>query len=414
MLHFLRHNNNGTTLVITLAVISLLAIIGATFTSLVIFDLRNAPWQLRRNQGFYLAESGLDEGIVLLRDDVDWSDSGRGDGSATHHFTGVEGEWYRLYNNRTGTDVNQVNLGAGVYSVQLQNSPGSDGKEIEVSAEGTVEDIKRTLQMQIQLRGWAAFGDEGLSMAGHPVIDSYDSDIGLYEEQVPGENGNVGSNGNIELAGNCTLSGDATPGPDGEVTITSGQVTITGSTEPARERIYLPPFDITFSATKSLKRSGLQNYILTDGTYYFTTIDFSAQANLVANGDVIIYCEAAMFTAMAKITVNPNSSLKFYCSGDFIETGGGIINNGPTGAGGKPENFMLYSTGTNIKLAGKSSFYGAIYAPNAYIDMGGTHDYYGAVIGRQVNSVGTGKIHYDDALTDVIRTSTTTMWHEVF
>jgi hypothetical protein len=106
--------------------------------------------------------------------------------------------------------------------------------------------------------------------------------------------------------------------------------------------------------------------------------------------------------------------LKIYCSGDFVCTGGGIINNGPTGAGGKPEAFMLYSTGANIQLAGKSNFYGAVYAPNADIDMGGTHDYYGAMIGRYVDSVGTGQVHYDEALTDIIRTSATTLWHEVY
>jgi hypothetical protein len=361
----------------------------------------------------------LDEGIVLLRDDVDWSNSGSGDGSPTHHFA-QEGEWYLLYDPNAGGDVDDINLGDGAYSVQICNPVGSDGKAIDIRAEGVIENSARTLQMRIQLQGWAAFGDDGLRMAGHPTIDSYDSDDGLYEEQAPGQKGNVGSNGDIELKGNCTLAGDATPGPDGSVSITSGLVTILGSTEPARERVHLPPVDMSFfdaaeiAAAKPLKKAGIQEYILTDGIYYFTTIDFSAQANLIANGDVIIYCESAMFTAMALITVNPGSTLKIYCTGDFVCTGGGIINNGPTGAGGKPEAFMLYSTGANIQLAGKSSFYGAVYAPNASIDMGGTHDYYGAIIGRYVDSVGTGQIHYDEALTDIIRTSATTLWHEVY
>jgi hypothetical protein len=80
----------------------------------------------------------------------------------------------------------------------------------------------------------------------------------------------------------------------------------------------------------------------------------------------------------------------------------------------KPEDFILYSTGGHVQFAGKSDFYGAVYAPNAHIDMGGTHNYYGAMIGRYVDSVGTGQIHYDEALTDIIRTSTTVLWHEFY
>jgi hypothetical protein len=128
-------NNNGTVLAMTLIITSILTIIGATFTSMVIFQLRNAPWQLRRMQGFYLAEGGLDAGIALLRDDVDWSDSGCEDGSATHHFD-KEGEWYPLYDPNASGDVDDINLGDGVYSVQLQNPPGSDGKTIDIRAEG--------------------------------------------------------------------------------------------------------------------------------------------------------------------------------------------------------------------------------------------------------------------------------------
>jgi len=399
MLHLLE-NNNGFVSVILLVLVSVLVILGATFASIVTFEIRNAAWQKHRTQAFYIAEAGLNRGVRSLKDDEDWTASE----GATTNFPG-EGEWYGLHDTTTGTDVNNVTLGDGEYSVQLCNATGGDGKAIEIKSGSEIRGSKCVIQMWALLRGWAAFGDEGLGMAGHPLIDSYNSDDGLYENQTPGENGNLGTNEDIELQGNCTVAGNATPGPDGEVRITSGQVTITGSTKSARERVYLPPPEITFSATDELKKAGLQTYTLTDGIYYFTDINFEAHAELQVNGNVTIYCESAHFTAMSKIIVNVNSKLTFYCTGAFVCTGGGVIN-----VNKKPEDFILYSTGGYINFKGKSDFYGAVYAPNANINMGGTHDYYGSIIGRTIDSSGTGSIHHDEALADVIRIVTTASW----
>ena len=410
MLRLLRDNNNGTVMVITLALVTLLAILSAAFASIATFGMRNANWHTRRAQSFYITEAGLDKAIALLRQDSDWSASGCGDGSATNNFSG-EGGWYPLHDPNTGTNVNNITIGSDTYSVSVQlcNPPGSNGKKIDIKAEGDSQNVKRKIQMRAIGLSLAVFGDEGVDMAGHPAIDSYNSNNGPYGGTNIGANGNVGSNKDIELKGNTTLSGDVTPGPGCQVLITSGSVTVTGSTEPAKELIYLPPVDINFSATNGLAKHGNQTYTLTDGTYYFTNIDFSANSELVINGNVTIYCESATFSGQAQITVN--GKLKFYCSGDFKSTGGGIIN-----ATQKAENFILYSSGAlvDIKLVGNSSFYGVIYAPNADADVSGTNDFYGSVIARTVTCSGTGLVHYDEALDNVIKIITTALWHEVY
>ena len=402
-------DNNGAVFVMTLVMVSLLAILGATFISIVTFEMRNANWQLRRVQAFYLAEAALNKGIVLVRNDEDWSMGG--DGSATDNFPG-EGVWYYLYDGIA--DANNVPLGDGTYSVQLLNPLGSGGNAIDMRATATIGEINRTIQIRMLLQSvfkWAIFGDEWLKIGGNASTDSYNSDNGPYGGGNIGANGNIGSNGNITLVGACTIAGNATcgPDPDDELLITGeGTYTITGSTEPASELVDFPPLEITFSASQQLNKASHEIHTLTDGIYYFTDIDFSAQSELQINGDVTIYCESVSFTAQAQIIVN--GKVTFYCTGDFISTGGGIIN-----TDGKPEDFMLYCTGSNVKLTGGSEFYGAAYAPNATVDIHGGSTYYGSIIGRTMDATGGSTIHYDEALMDVtddVSTVTTASWRE--
>ncbi|HIE25990.1 TPA: hypothetical protein EYP66_01735 [Candidatus Poribacteria bacterium] len=395
-------DNNGAVFVMTLVMVSLLAILGATFASIVTFEMRNANWQLRRVQAFYLAEAALNKGIVLVRNDEDWSTGG--DGSATHNFPG-EGVWYYLYDGIV--DANNVALGDGTYSIQLQNPLGSGGNAIDIKAVATIGEINRTIQIRMLLStlpgssvfAWAIFGSEGVKITGSANIDSYNSDNGLYEEQVPGENGNVGSNDDIRVVGSATIAGNATcgPDPDDELRIT-GSAHITGSTDPASELVDLPPLDIDFPFPPSgqLKKTGSGTYTLTDGIYCFTEVKFTGSYELLIEGDVTIYCESASFTGSTKITVN--GTLTVYCTGDFKCTGGGIVNTNQ-----KPEDFTLYCTGGDIKLTGNSEFHGAAYAPNGDATITGGNDYYGAIVaGGELKGTGSCEIHCDEALMDVV------------
>jgi choice-of-anchor A domain-containing protein len=138
------------------------------------------------------------------------------------------------------------------------------------------------------------------------------------------------------------------------------------------------------SATKVLDLQAGATLTLTGGTkenpkiYYFSKATMNGNAELRVNGYAI-----------------------FYTDGTLDLAGGTVVNNG---GAGKPENLILYSSGsssTNIKINGGAGFSGAIYAPSANITFSGGGNIYGAVVGGKVTMGGNSNFHYDEALGEV-------------
>jgi hypothetical protein len=61
---------------------------------------------------------------------------------------------------------------------------------------------------------------------------------------------------------------------------------------------------------------------------------------------------------------------------------------------------LVYGTQScqDVKLAGQSVLYAAIYAPKATATFTGQADIFGSVITRNITVTGQGSIHYDEAL----------------
>ncbi|MDQ7780354.1 MAG: hypothetical protein RDV41_11715 [Planctomycetota bacterium] len=109
---------------------------------------------------------------------------------------------------------------------------------------------------------------------------------------------------------------------------------------------------------------------LPPGTYYFDSID--------VKGDVHI-----------------GDGVTIYCTGDVsFQTSSKVFNTGR-----KPTDLTLLCTGENIKLNANVDFYGAIYAPNAAIDITSNFtDLYGSIVGKSIRMMGNAAFHYDEAL----------------
>ena len=127
------------------------------------------------------------------------------------------------------------------------------------------------------------------------------------------------------------------------------------------------------------------------GTYYFTSITTTGQALINVSGAASIYVEG----------------------GNINIEGQGLVNTSPDG---RPRNLLLYSTGSTIKLAGQAAFAGAIYAPNATVQLIGQEQLYSSIVcGSNVDS-GQAKIHYDLDLANVypvFAANRVTSWQEI-
>ena len=124
----------------------------------------------------------------------------------------------------------------------------------------------------------------------------------------------------------------------------------------------------------------------------------------IDGGDVVLHVTGDINIGKGcEIAIKPNSSLTLYLDGNLVAGNSNGINNETM----IPSNFALYGTGQNqtFDLKAGSAFYGAIYAPNAKIDVFGGVDIYGSFISSSFWTKSGSNIYYDVALRDNVSMS---------
>jgi Tfp pilus assembly protein PilX len=282
---------------------------------------------------------------------------------------------------------------------------------IVVTAEGIQASVRRMISLEYQPIvapttttttvvtdpfGHAAHARGSVSLTGNASTDSYNSNNGAYN--VGGnryQRGHVSSDSTagstIDVDTNSTVNGDAYAGPGANVaSAIHNQGTITGvqSTESSAWNLPLSAIPAGVTNSGELSISGNTTRTLSEGTYWFSSIQVTGNGTLKVSGAVKIY-----------VTGNVN-----------------IGGNGVATANNKPPNFLLYGTTdptnaanqcTSINIHGNGNFQGAVYAPNAAIQVVGNAGVYGALTGQSVSINGNGGLHYDEALGNLGRFVTT-------
>lgn len=234
---------------------------------------------------------------------------------------------------------------------------------------------------------------ETLGGNGNIITDSYDSRVGPYGGDNIYSNGDLCSCQDMDLVGSAEIHGDAMYGEGYELDTAGGALEIWGISAPYGCNTPAPVFDIDeaeatndndsigltddgrnpfLGATLNLRLTGTDNLTLAPGTYFFTSVTLAGMSTLTIVGPTNIYI-----------------------SGDANLTGGGVIN-----GTGDPGNLTIYSTGVHLTLRGESGFWGSVIAPDTRIDVLGTPDFYGILMGLTVDISGDTNIHVDEAMVD--------------
>lgn len=333
--------------------------------------------------------------------------------------------------------VNGTTQTLGAYTITAieDTSMGVRVKAEAVAGEASTATGPKTriavIAYQSSVRGPFAqgmFGKDSIKINGNVTTDSYNSEDGSYNSQIPGNNGSIRtngtSNGAITVNGNSDINGNIQYGPGGSnktVKITGNSKIDDGDADPSNDitaapaplnlpEIEIPPITdpigipLGKGAVKSVSYNGNHTInINTDGVYEVD--DFSINGNVTVNfnGDIALVINNA-FSANGNAEFNVNGSLTIYAKKSFKMNGNVHNNKNAPTSDQQPKNFIIYGlpTCTDVHVNGNAGLVGVVYAPDAEVQFNGNAGAFGAVIGKKIDLNGNVKFHYDESLGELM------------
>ncbi len=228
-------------------------------------------------------------------------------------------------------------------------------------------------------------GVNSLTALGNITTDSYNSASGSYHPDVAGSRGSLCSNGPITLRGGVHVRGDIRGGASNRVIMRSASAIVTGNVGSRVKPLELPPVtvhDVAWSndnvrlgdainSARDFEMAGDHVFAVPTGVYFINDMNLRGSAKLKITGETVIIL-----------------------TGDLNGGGNAELSNDTE----LPGNLRIFATGGTIKLGGHKKFHGVVYAPHSRVDVGGTAEIYGAIVGGDLRIVGNAAAHFDEGL----------------
>jgi len=393
-----KHEEQGFVLVIGMIVMTVLLLLAVPFLYQLSFENKLTNKSYKSSAALSLAEAGVDRAIWELN----YGDISGWTGDDTLRTMDISS-----FQAAGGNVIGDV----GIKVVD----PSADHPIVEsrgaVSYVGAQE-VVRTVRSE--LGGYppfkfAAFGDDGIMIDQDVEIDSYDSRNGDYDNP-----GNVGSDGDIGTNSGdfsaiymdnlADLAGDAVSGADSDpdsVIITDPGANIDGVKRalpvPIEFPQITPPSGLPWVGDYSM--SGTDSIFLS-GQYGSFTMENNSVVTI--EDDVILYITGDFYMDQnSRLDITDGASLQIIMgSGSFEMDQSSTMNN----LSRDPTKFVLFGTADftgDIYIDQSSEFYGAIYAPNAFVELDQANGFYGAIIANDILFDQDTVLHYDKALEDL-------------
>ncbi|HXZ44538.1 MAG TPA: hypothetical protein VEH53_06885 [archaeon] len=309
--------------------------------------------------------------------------------------------------------------------VTAEGIQGSVRRQISAEYQPIVSTTTTTNRVVTDPFGNAIHGKSTIFITGNARTDSYDSRIGPYGGTNVHHKGDVSTDSvlpqEIKVNTNSTVDGKAAVGPaslggDPATGIDNkGDITGTTTTEPSLWNLPLSTIPAGVTNQGPLTIAGNTTKVLNEGTYWFSSISITGNAQLKIQGAV-----------------------KIFVTGNILINGNGTGNAAPVLTKfSKAENLLIYGTVdpnnssnkcTQVQIQGNGDLYSAVYAPAASIMVSGNGNVYGSLSGNTVTVNGShgANFHYDEALANLgesVTTSSVTTyattgysrysWHEI-
>ncbi len=284
-----------------------------------------------------------------------------------------------------------------------------EGNDVySVSATGDYGQTQRTVNSTLQLRGpfeFAIFMQNALDLMNGTTVDGYNFDADDGPLQI-GTNSTAA--GAITSKLGVTINGDVVVGAGGnpDVVIDSKlEAVITGDTYPAPEEWEMDPVTVPGYLQALASQGALAATTTLVAPAKYDSVSVGNGEIVTINGPVVLYVTGDItLDNSAEIRIvdpntNPDAFLVIYLAGDITCKNGGFMNNMAQDA----TKCKLYGLETckNIVFMTNTIFYGAIYAPNADVQLNNSVEYYGSVVANSFVQSVNADFHYDAVLRNV-------------
>lgn len=367
-------NKRGSILIFSYIVVASMVAWGAAAMARTLSEQGTSQRFARLATAFQTAEGGLDQALVNLEDDPDWA----GTDSAIQV---TAGGYYEVDVEDDESGYTKLTI-TGHYPSTDTTAFGYQQRQIEAMVELQTPSVFQ----------YGLFGDEDVKIKKDITTDSYNSDDGDYEDQEPGDNGDLGTNSieddSVDIAKDTTINGQVLVGPDAEdpndVLKVARDVTITGDPEAdwMSDELDLPavvPPDACGDEEEWEEKTvddeddPLSLDASVNATPCYKKLTVTESGSITVAGNVTVYVK--------ELTVKKDA----------------VIN-----ADGKPTQLLFQITSSSDVLIENSGvFVGAIYAPDSTISIKKDGEFYGAAVGDKISVDKSCEIHYDEALADV-------------
>ncbi|MBI3322592.1 MAG: pilus assembly PilX N-terminal domain-containing protein, partial [Candidatus Omnitrophica bacterium] len=196
-------NERGSILIFSYLVVAALVALGSALTVRTLAEQNSSSRSVRLASAFQTAEAGLDQALIELRTNEDWT--------GASGLSVPNGGYYDVaVTEETANPTLKTLTITGHYPSTDPTAQGYQRRRVEAVVQMSSPSVFQ----------YGLFGDEDVQIKKKVTTDSYDSDLGDYEDQDPGDNGDVATNSTdedcVSLAKDTTINGQVKVGPEME------------------------------------------------------------------------------------------------------------------------------------------------------------------------------------------------------
>ena len=340
-----RNDEGGYVLILSLVVLSILALTVSAAYLTATSATRSAQARLQGLQALYAAESGVQATLYLLN----------------------QGERPTVVDSSKVSE--NLQLGQGVaYAAEL-------AKDGTVKVTGRVGKVKQNLQVKV----WATAGQ---------VFDN----LLVIQEEIEVKSNAAKIEGPVRTESIEEGAINLRDSLEGVITIGAGGIPEKVVSGGGGNEIRVAPEKRTYPV---VSRPGTVDRIYSDLVLSGGELELDT-----SSGDLIIYVQGDVdLKGQAQITVTGPNRVVIYVGGDIKSVGRGVTK-------GETDQFILIGLGEtgskSIKFAGSSKgnsdfkFNGIIYAPDYSIDVSGNGSINGALVGNSLTVTGSADLYYPE------------------